>query len=164
MKSARAALVLAGLWALWAPMAHASGPATARPPAGMTSASIMGSAWNRDNSPLPGARVQLRSVISGQIVGTSIADERGRFGFTNIEGGTYVVELLAPNGKVVTVGQAIVIAPGETVATFVRLGSKVPWFAGFFNNAAAAAASTAATQGITALAPVQLPISAGSGS
>ena len=50
------------------------------------------------------------------------------------------------------------IAPGETVATFVRLGTKVPWFPGFFGNAASAVASTAASQGITAIAPVQLPL------
>lgn len=57
-----------------------------------------------------------------------------------------------------TVGHAFVIAPGETVATFVRLGTKVPWFHGFFSNAASAVASTAASQGITAIAPVQLPL------
>ena len=53
---------------------------------------------------------------------------------------------------------AFVIASGETVATFVRLGTKVPWFNGFFQNAASAVASTAASQGITAIAPVQLPL------
>jgi hypothetical protein len=56
------------------------------------------------------------------------------------------------------VGHAFVIAPGETVATFVRLGTKVPWFTGFFNNAASAVASTAAGLGVTAIAPVQLPL------
>ena len=43
---------------------------------------------------------------------------------------------------------------GETVGTFVRLGGRVPWFSGFFGNTAAAAASAAASEGITALAPV----------
>jgi hypothetical protein len=45
----------------------------------------------------------------------------------------------------------------------VRLGARTPWFADFFGNAAGAVTSTAASQGITALAPVQLPLSAGSG-
>lgn len=168
LKSVQSALAVLCLVASVA-MAHASGPA----PRVVTKASdgspsarattVTGSAWNTDHSPIPGARVQLRNLVTGKLAGTAVADEAGRFSFTNIEGGTYVVELVGGNGKIVTVGHAFVIAPGETVATFVRLGARVPWFSGFFSNAAAAAASTAASQGITALAPVQLPISAGSG-
>ena len=124
--------------------------------------SVTGAAWNVDNAPIPGAHLQLRNLTNGKIAGTTLADEAGRFSFTNIEGGTYAVELVATGGKIVTVGQAFVIAPGETVATFVRLGTKVPWFSGFFSNAASAVASTAASQGITAIAPVQLPLSSGS--
>jgi hypothetical protein len=43
------------------------------------------------------------------------------------------------------------------VATVVRLGTNVPWYSGFFSNAASIVASSAASQGITAMAPVQLP-------
>ena len=129
---------------------------TARGPA---ATAIVGSAWNVDNSPLAGARVQLRDIVSGKVRGAAIADESGRFTFTNIEGGSYAVELLGANGKVLTVGHAFVVAPGETVATFVRLANKVPWFTGFFGNAAGAVVSAASSQGITALAPVQLPLS-----
>lgn len=168
LKSVQSALALLCLVAAVA-MADASGPGPrAAASAAATSASaratiVTGSAWNTDQSPIPGARVQLRNLVTGKLAGTAVADEAGRFSFSNIEGGTYLVELVGANGKVVTVGHAFVIAPGETVATFVRLGARVPWFSGFFSNAAAAAASTAASQGITALAPVQLPISAGSG-
>jgi hypothetical protein len=116
----------------------------------------MGAAWRVDNSPIAAARVQLRNLVNGRVEATAVANEAGQFTFTRIEGGTYVVELLGENGKVVSVGHAFVIAPGETVATFVRLGTKVPWFSGFFGNAASAVASSAASQGITALAPVQL--------
>jgi hypothetical protein len=123
---------------------------------GMTS--VIGAAWKMDNSPIPGAQVQLRNLVSGKVEARSVADEAGQFTFARLEGGTYAVELLGENGKIVTVGHAFVIAPGETVATFVRLGTKVPWFNGFFNNVASAVASTAASQGITALAPVQLPL------
>jgi hypothetical protein len=61
---------------------------------------------------------------------------------------------------VLGVGQTFVIGAADTVATFVRLGSKVPWFSGFFNNAAAGAVATAATVGVTAVSPGQ-PSSAG---
>ena len=120
----------------------------------------MGAAWNVNNTPIPAARVQLRNVVTGKIAGTAVADDAGRFSFTSIESGTYVVELVGANGKILTVGHAFAVGSGETVATFVRLAAQTPWYAGFFSNAAAAAASTAASYGITAMAPVQLPVSA----
>jgi hypothetical protein len=118
--------------------------------------SILGVVWNIDNTPIPGARVQLRNLVSGKVDATAVANQTGHFTFNQIEGGRYLVELIGQNGKVVTVGHAFVIAPGESVATFVRMGTKVPWFTGFFNNAATAVTSSAASQGITAIAPVQL--------
>jgi hypothetical protein len=138
----------------------APGPASAalRPPAGATS--ILGAAWNADNSPIPEAKLRLRNAITGRIEATTIGDAAGQFTFTGIEGGTYVVELVNDHGRVLTVGQAFVVAPGESVATFVRLGARVPWFAGFFENVAVAATSSAAGLGVTALAPVAPPVSA----
>jgi hypothetical protein len=120
--------------------------------------SVLGAAWTVDNTPIPGAQVQLRNLVSGKVEAKAVADLAGQFTFSHLEGGTYAVELIGDTGKILTVGHAFVIAPGETVATFVRLGTKVPWFNGFFSNAASAVASTAASQGITAIAPVQLPL------
>jgi hypothetical protein len=136
-----------------------AGPSPARvgaSPGTTGQTSVQGVAWRVDNTPISGARVQLRNLVNGRVEATAVANETGQFTFTRIEGGTYVVELLGENGKIVSVGHAFVIAQGETVATFVRLGTKVPWFSGFFGNLASAVASSAATQGITALAPVQL--------
>ena len=133
--------------------------AAERPPGPPHGTSVQGAAWAADNSPVARARLQLRNVVSGRIEAATIADDKGRFGFSGIEGGSYVVELVNDAGKILVVGNPFVIAPGETVSTFVRLGAKVPWFTGFFGNAAAAAATSAASQGITALAPVQIPIS-----
>ena len=124
---------------------------------------VIGSAWNQDNTPIPAARVQLRNLDDGKVVATTVADAAGKFTFAEIEPGTYAAELVGADGKIITVGQAFVIAQGETVATFVRIGSKAPWFAGFFNNAALAVAAAAASQGVTALAPVQLPRSSSGG-
>jgi hypothetical protein len=156
-----AALLLA--WTVAAPW-----PADARPgstpsrvgaaPGSGGSTSVLGVAWKVDNTPIPGARVQLRNLVSGKVEAKAVADENGQFTFPHLDGGSYVVELVGESGRIVTVGHAFVIAPGETVATFVRLGTKVPWFSGFFGNAATAVASTAAGQGITAIAPVQLPL------
>ena len=121
---------------------------------------ILGSAWTADNQPIPQAHIRLRNAITGQIASTAIADAGGRFEFVNVDGGSYFVELVNDGGKVRVVGHVFTIAPGETVATFVRLGAKVPWFTGFFNNTVAAVSSTAASEGITALAPIPRPVSA----
>lgn len=145
-----------------------SGAATpmvpAAPAAGATlgarATSILGTAWDDNDNPIKQAHLRLRNVINGRIEAATVADDAGQFTFTNIEGGTYVVELVHDNGHIMTVGHVFTIAPGETVATFVRLGPKVPWFTGFFNNAASAAASSAASQGVTAIAPVVRPASA----
>jgi hypothetical protein len=122
---------------------------------------IRGNAWTADNHPLPAARLRLRNVTTGKVEGATLANEAGQFTFANIEGGSYLVELVNEAGGVMAVGHLFSIAPGEIVGTFVRLGTRVPWFTGFFGNAAAAVASSAASQGITALAPVVRPASSG---
>jgi hypothetical protein len=125
------------------------------------STAIVGTAWESDNTPIPQARLRLRSVVTGRIQATTMANELGEFTFHSVEPGSYVIELVNDAGRVLTVGHKFAVGPGETVATFVRLGTKVPWFTGFFGNAAAAVAATAAATGVTALAPGEVrPVSA----
>ncbi len=123
------------------------------------SASILGTAWKADNSPLASARVRLRNVVTGKLESAALADDHGQFRFDRTATGTYIVELVDESGKVLAVGHMFSVANGETVATFVRLSTHVPWYEGFFANAAAAAIATAASEGITALAPVGRPVS-----
>lgn len=130
-------------------------------PARSGGSSVLGNAWTADNTPIPKARLRLRDVASGKVEAVTLANEAGQFTFSNIGGGSYVIELVDDAAAVMAVGHVFSIAPGETVATFVRLGTKVPWFTGFFGNAAAAVASSAASQGITALAPLVRPASSG---
>jgi hypothetical protein len=124
-------------------------------------AAVVGVAWQADNTPIPGARLRLRDVSTGRSAAHTVANESGRFTFQDVLPGSYVVELVDPNGKVLTVGHSFTVARGETVATFVRLGTRGPWFNGFFANAAAAVASAAAAAGVTAIAPEGMrPVSA----
>jgi hypothetical protein len=132
-------------------MAGAS--AAARP------AAILGSAWTADNTPIKQANLRLRNVVSGKVQAATVANDAGRFAFENVPGGSYVVELVNGSGHIQEVGHVFTIAPGETVATFVRTRTKVPWFNGFFNNTLSSVASTAASEGITALAPVARAVS-----
>jgi hypothetical protein len=97
--------------------------------------------------------------LTGRIQASTVGDEAGKFTFEGIPGGSYVVELLDASGRVQVVGHVFSIAPGETVATFVRTGTRVPWFDGFFNSTISAVAATAASAGVTAIAPVARPVS-----
>lgn len=130
------------------------GPGDAR------SMSVLGAAWHSDNTPIPFARVRLRNLVTGQIQSAVTADEDGQFAFEQIERGGYLVELVSEDGRILAVSHTFSVAPGETVATFIRLGTKVPWFNGFFRNAALAVAASAAATGLTAVAPEEVrPVS-----
>jgi hypothetical protein len=120
---------------------------------GARGTSIVGAAWKHDNTPVPGAHVRLRNVVSGKIVASTVANELGQFAFTDVESGTYIVELVSESGKLEAVGHPFTIGPGESVSTFIRLSPKDPWFDGFFRNAAAAVSAAAASTGLTAIAP-----------
>jgi hypothetical protein len=121
---------------------------------GAHTTTILGTAWNVDNTPIKQATLRLRDVVSGKVAGLSKGNDVGEFAFENIEGGSYVVELLSDTGRIETVGHVFTIASGETVATFVRMEAKVRWGSAFFSNTAKAAAAAAASQGITAITPM----------
>lgn len=125
-------------------------------PVGARATSIMGVAWNADNTPIPRGKVRLRNVLTGRIVATSVANDLGQFAFNDVESGSYVIELVSDEGKILAIGHTFTVAPGETVATFVRLAAKAPWFSGFFGNSASAVASVAAAVGVTAVAPEEM--------
>ena len=124
--------------------------------------SVMGYLWAGEGTPISDATVQLRNIVTGQIEQVSTTLNNGAFAFNNVQGGTYAIEYVTETaGRVVAVGQAFSVAPGETVATFVRLGSKlvaiVPDLA---SNAAQAAVSTAASAGIAGTIAPEQPASA----
>ena len=132
------------------------GHVTDRLPAGVvrpTGGTILGSVWNALNEGIPNAQIRLRNLGTGRIEATVQADAKGRFTFEGLEGGNYVLEYVNDQGKVLALGHTFSVLPGETIATFIRLGTRLPWFADFFGNAAASAVSSAASLGVTAVAP-----------
>lgn len=155
------AAVLAGICL---PVAAAAQPADAGPgaPAGRAlararlSGRVFGFVWNASNDPIANANVRLRNVTTGRVEAHAVTAETGEFAFENLEGGTYVVECIDDNSRVLGVSHVFSVGPGETVATFIRLADRAPWFAALFSSgarAAATAVATAASLGITALAP-----------
>lgn len=136
------------------------------PPSGLAvkTATVLGNAWKADNTPLPQARVRLRDVTTGRVLATAVANDAGQFTFANIEDGTFAVELVNEHGKVLAISEVFSLAPGETIATFVRLASRGSLLSGFFSNAATTAVTAASSLGLTALGSNGQPVSAAPGS
>src|SRR5215471_16808792 len=108
-----------------------------KPASGSKTTTIVGTAWNADYTPIKGAHLRLRNVVTGKIVSVTKANAAGEFTFDNVEPGSYVIELVSDSDRVEAIGNVFTIGPGETVATFVRLGSTVRGVAGLFSNTAA---------------------------
>jgi hypothetical protein len=155
-----ACAVLAGLIFPGGLLAATSGPrAPGRPAAVARSTAVHGVVWNADNTPFPNSTVRLRNLQTGRVDAAATANEEGRFTFDNLEGGSYVIELVDGDGKVIALGQTFRVEPGETVATFVRLGVPQRHLAGLFSNAAAAVISAASSAGVTAIGSQAPPAS-----
>jgi hypothetical protein len=90
---------------------------------------VVGYLWTAANVPIAGAAVQLRDTTSGQIVAASRTDNGGEFTFRPVAG-SYVVEYVDAAERVLALGNPFTVAAGETVATFVRVGSSRPQITG----------------------------------
>jgi len=120
-------------------------------PVRVEAGTVIGTVWDRNDMPVAGPRLRLRDATTGRIVRTTQGDALGRFTFLRVPAGSYLVELVDQSGNVLALGQMFALGPLETVATFLRLGTSVPWYTGFFSNAAAAALASAAALGLTAV-------------
>ena len=112
---------------------------------------IVGNAWRSDSSPLQDGKVRLRNVQTGLLAGDAVTNTNGEFRFDAVESGSYVVELVTERGWVLGIGRLFNLGPEETVTIPVRLGTKTPWFSGFFTNAASGALVAASRLGVTAV-------------
>ena len=124
-----------------------------------TRALILGVAWKGDNTPIAHARLRLRDVVTGRAEAITVANVEGQFSFANVEPGTFVVELINEDGRVLAVGPVFAIARGETATTFVRLPTRRRLLGGFLSNAAVAAVTAASGLGLTALGSNGQPVS-----
>jgi hypothetical protein len=112
---------------------------------------IVGNAWRSDGTPLPDGSMRLRNVETGLIAGNAGTNSNGEFEFDGVESGSYIVELVTERGWVLGIGRLVRLGPEETVSIPVRLGTKTPWFSGFFSNAASGALVAASRLGVTAI-------------
>jgi hypothetical protein len=144
---------LAGVALVWIGIQIGASPKDGVSAQAEKGAAVRGVVWNSDNSPVPNAKVRLRNTQSGRVASNGVTGEDGQFVLNGVEGGSYVVELVGDNGRVIAVGQSFRVEAGETVATFVRLAPRRPWFAAVFSNAANVVIAAASSVGITALGP-----------
>ncbi len=134
---------------------------------------VMGYLWTANNSPISNATVQLRNTVSGNVEMYTHTNAYGEFMFNNIDGGSYVIEYVnnadsaiataagsaSRASAIMAVGHPFSIAPGETVATFVRTLNNIPIFLpNVAGNVAASAVQTAASAGVTAVVTPIAPV------
>lgn len=146
-------------------MAQASaarGAAGAASAAGARSTSVVGYLWTANNAAISDATVQLRNTVTGQVEMFTRTNSVGEFIFNNVDTGSYVIEYTSDTvGRLAALGHPFTVAPGETIATFVRLSSALPVILpDVAGNVAASALQTVASAGVTTvvtpIAPVEV--------
>jgi hypothetical protein len=139
----------------------ASGAAGAGAAAGARSTTVVGYLWTAQNAPMTDATVQLKNSVTGQVEMYARTNSLGEFAFNNVDTGQYVIEYASDGvSRVAAIGHPFTVAPGETVATFVRLSNALPMvLPDVAGNVAASAlqgaASASITTVVTPIAPVE---------
>jgi hypothetical protein len=85
---------------------------------------LSGRALTSLNAPIPYARVILRDVLTGRVVGQATANGDGQFSFADLDPNLYIVELLGANGAVLGTSTMVAgMSRGEQRALEVRVAS-----------------------------------------
>src|SRR5438132_14146945 len=99
------------------PPAAVGTPASASARVSLTA--IQGNTLTEMSGPLPNASVRLRDVRSGRIVDVTTSDKAGLFVFRRVDPGSYVVELVGNDQRVLAASQLLNINAGELLSTMV---------------------------------------------
>jgi hypothetical protein len=84
-------------------------------------ATVQGNALTAMDEPLANVRVRLRDVLYGRDVASQLTDPSGRFSFRRVDPGTYTVELLEAERRVVAASDLVAVNAGDSASTVVRL-------------------------------------------
>ena len=106
------------------------------PTKGTGRAVISGTAVDASEAPIPNATVRLRNLVTTQIEQTAVTGSRGQFAFSVRPDVPYVVEIVDAPGRILAVGDVVIPASGDAVATIVAIPAKLPTFAGMFTDTA----------------------------
>jgi hypothetical protein len=113
---------------------------------------IQGNALTSTNGILTDATVRLRDARFGRIVDVTVTDKAGVFIFRQVSPGTYVIELVGPDGSVLAASQLLDVNAGDVMSAIVKLPFRTPFAGPLANKTSTAAiiAATAAASGVLA--------------
>jgi hypothetical protein len=123
---------------------------------------IQGNALSSTNAALPDVAVRLRDARTGRIVAATRTDKSGLFTFRPIDPGSYVVELVGEDQRVLAAGEILNINAGDTASAVVKLPFRLQPYAGVLGHTAASAmlvTATAAATGVLASQVAGEPVS-----
>jgi hypothetical protein len=95
------------------------------PVLGTAGVQVLGFAWNEDDTPVDYPVLRIRDLQKGREAGRTTGTATGRFSFDRLGGGVYLIELIDSKDHIVAVRQPLVVIPGETVGTFIRIDDTV---------------------------------------
>ena len=79
-------------------------------------ASVAGTARSNAGQPMANSTVQLRNLMTGQLVGTTTSSAAGGFTFTGLPAGRYAVEVVNAAGEIVGTSAALDVAAGAAIS------------------------------------------------
>ena len=135
---------------------QAASPASHSPVTGQ--ALIYGKAVDMNGSPLQSATLRLRNLASRNVEQVATPNHRGEFTFAAHPDVPYVVEIVDKGGRVLAVGDIIVVQAGEVAAVTVSIPTRLPETSGLFADTAPAVISAVVSAGLTVL-PSAPPLS-----
>jgi len=91
-------------------------------PNGSTAATrVIGSVVDIRQLAVASAKIRLRNLDDGTIEGETESNENGEYEFATVTPGTFIVEMLMPDGSIVGLSNAGSLARNETLQTVVQL-------------------------------------------
>ena len=95
---------------------------------------ITGLARTSLNAPIPYAKLLLRNIRTGQVMGRATANELGAFSFLDLDSSSYVVELLGADGSVVAASRMVSLGLGDVRQTDVHSAAGAAALTASFGN------------------------------
>ena len=118
-------------------------------------ATIFCQALTANNRPLANVVLRVRDARLGRIVTAQKTDAEGRVKYDPIDPGSYIIELIGDDQSIRATSELFSINAGESIATIVRLPSRLEAFAGVLSTSAPQAAAIAAAAAAAGVLAVQ---------
>jgi hypothetical protein len=114
---------------------------------------IQGNALDASDRTLADTAVRLRDARFGHVITSTMTDKAGVFSFPSVDPGSYVIELVGPDQKILAASQIVNVNAGEVASAIVKMPFRIRPYAGVLGHSATSAtliAATAAASGVLA--------------